>query len=330
LYKNPKASVESRVKDLLKRMTLEEKIGQMRHIHSENYDVNGKVDMQKLQEFTNGLSFGCVEAFPYTSVQFANAIVTIQKHMVENTRLGIPIIPIMEGLHGTVQDGCTIYPQAIALGSTFNPSLVYQMTQHIAGEMKAMNVKQVLAPDLDLARELRWGRVEETYGEDPFLVGQMGVAYVKGMRENNIICTPKHFVGHGSPLGGINLASVEGGDRELFSLYLPPFEKVLKEGDPLSIMNCYTAYDDVPVTGSEYFMTDILRGKLGFKGYVYSDWGSVSMLAYFHKTAIDGSDAARQAVQAGVDLEAGGDDYKNLENLIKSGMLDIKYVDQAG
>lgn len=329
LYKKASAPVEARVKDLLQRMTLQEKIAQMRHIHSEHYDVNGVPDMKKLEEYTKGLSFGCIEAFTYSSQQFAKAIYHIQQNMVEHTRLGIPAIPIMEGLHGTVQDGCTIYPQAIALGSTFNPLLVRQMSQQIAMEMKTVGVKQVLAPNLDLARELRWGRVEETYGEDPFLNGLMGVAYVKGLQENDIICTPKHFVAHGSPLGGLNLASVEGGQRQLLSLYLHPFEKVIKEAAPLSIMNAYSSYDGIPITGSEYFMTDILRKKLGFKGYVYSDWGSVSMLSYFHHTAKDGTDAALQAVKSGIDLEAGGEDYINLENLVKSDQLDIRYIDRA-
>ncbi|POY37205.1 glycosyl hydrolase [Solitalea longa] len=329
LYKDPNQPVEARVKDLLHRMTLEEKIAQMRHVHSEQYDVKGKPDIQKLNEFTNGMSFGCVEALPYSSEQFLKAIYHIQKHLKEKTRLGIPIIPIMEGLHGTVQDGCTIYPQSIALASTFNPELAQKMAEQIAGEMKVMGVKQALAPDLDLAREQRWGRVEETYGEDPFLVGRMGVAYVKGLRKYNLIATPKHFVAHGTPLGGINLSSVEGGDRQLFSMYLPPFEKVIKEANPLSIMNCYSSYDGVPITGSSYFLTDILRKRIGFKGYVYSDWGSVSMLYYFHKTATNGSDAALQSVKAGVDLEAGGEDYANLLKLVQEKKLDEKYIDSA-
>jgi beta-glucosidase len=328
-YQNSSFPIEKRVSDLLSRMTLDEKIAQMRHIHSENFDNGGKPNLVQLNSFTNGLGFGCIEAVSYTSAQFASAMSIIQHQMIEKTRLHIPIIPVMEGLHGTVQDGCTIYPQSIALASTFNPSLAYQMASHIAGEMKAIGVKQVLAPDLDLARELRWGRVEETYGEDPYLVAMMGTEYVKAMRKNKIICTPKHFVAHGSPLGGLNLAGVEGGQRELFSLYLPPFEKVIQKGDPLSIMNCYSSYDGAPITGSNYFLTEILRNKLKFKGYVYSDWGSVSMLYSFHRTALDASDAAKQAVAAGVDLEAGGEDFKNIKSLIESKSLDIKTVDKA-
>ncbi len=329
IYKNPKAPVEERVKDLLGRMTLKEKIAQMRHIHENDYDINKKVDLEKLKQSTGGLSYGCVEAFPYSSKEYAKAIYDIQKHMRENTRLGIPVIPIMEGMHGTVQDGCTIYPQSIAIAATFNPDFTYRMAKHIAQETKAMGVKQILSPGLDLARELRWGRVEETYGEDPFLVSQMGIGYVKALTEANIIPTPKHFIAHGTPTGGLNLASVEGGKRQLYSLYLQPFEKIIKETAPLSIMNCYSSYDGEAVTGSVAIMTDLLRKQLGFKGYVYSDWGSITMLNSFHRTAISIADAARQAVEAGIDLEAGSKNYTHLEELIKQNKIDLKYIDAA-
>lgn len=331
LYKDPLVPVNQRVGDLLKRMTLDEKIAQLRHIHSSNYNVDGHLDLNKLGSFTEGKSFGCIEAFPYSAEEYSKTIWKVQEYMKKHTRLGIPVIPVMEALHGTVQDGCTIYPQAIALGSSFNPLLIKEMADNIAREVRTIGAKQVLAPDLDLARELRWGRVEETYGEDPYLVSQMGVAYVKGLRKYGIICTPKHFIGHGSPTGGLNLAPVEGGKRQLLSLYLQPFEKVIKEGDPLSIMNCYSSYDCEPVTGSPYMMTELLRNKLGFKGYVYSDWGSISMLDYFHHTAAGGTGAAIQAIEAGIDLEAGNGslNYKNLKRLVEEKTLDIKYIDRA-
>jgi beta-glucosidase len=284
-YQNPSLPISTRVEDLLKRMSLEEKIAQLRHIHTEDYDAGGHPDMERLQAMTKGNSFGCIEGFGLTSEQYLKTLYLVQQYMRLHTRWGIPVIGVLEGLHGTVQDECTIFPQAIALASTFRPELVEAMTGYIAEEMKAIGGKQVFAPDLDLARELRWGRVEETYGEDPFLVGEMGAAYVRGLRKYNMICTPKHFVAHGSPVGGINLSAVEGGLKQLYSLYLPPFEKVIREADPLSIMNCYSSYDGEPVAGSSFFLTDLLRKQLGFKGYVYSDWGSVSMLYDFHHTA---------------------------------------------
>ncbi|MEO6129663.1 MAG: glycoside hydrolase family 3 N-terminal domain-containing protein, partial [Ferruginibacter sp.] len=329
LYQDKSKPVTTRVADLMKRMTLSEKIDQLRHIHSENYDANGKPDMQKLRQFTKGNSFGCIEGFGLTSEQYVKTIYRIQQYMLDSTRLGIPIIPVLEGLHGTVQDGCTIYAQAIGIASTFRPELAYKMSVNIGKEVKTMGAKQVFAPDLDLARELRWGRVEETYGEDPYLVGEMGVAYVKGLIAENVIPTPKHFVAHGTPIGGLNLSNVAGGLRDLYSLYVPPFAKVIREAQPLSIMNCYSSYDNEPVAGSRFFLTDLLRKQLGFKGYVYSDWGSIDMLSYFHHTAVDAADAAFQAITAGLDLEAACSAYENLDSLVKSGKLDVRYIDAA-
>ena len=330
-YQNPNKSVSARVTDLLQRMTLEEKIAQMRHIHFASYNVEGHLDLNKLSSFVKGKSFGCIEAFPYSAEEYAKTIYEAQKYMREETRLGIPVLPVMEALHGTVQDGCTIYPQSIALGSSFDPDLVKEMAENIALDIRAIGAKQVLAPVLDLARELRWGRVEETYGEDPYLVSRMGVAYVQGLREHGIICTPKHFIGHGTPTGGLNLAPVAGGKRELLNLYMQPFEKVIREGNPLSIMNCYSAYDCEPIAASPYILTELLRNELRFKGYVYADWGSVGMLESFHRTAANGKEAARQAVVAGIDLEAGSGSrhYENLLSLVNDNELDISYIDSA-
>ena len=329
LYKDPSATVEARVADLLSRMTLEEKAAQMKHIHFKHFDSDGKVDLEKLAASVGNLSRGCIEAFPYTSAQYMRAMYSIQKYMVEETRLGIPVIPVMEGLHGVVQDGCTVFPQAIAQGATFNPDLIGSMAESIADEMSAIGAVQALAPDLDIARELRWGRVEETFGEDPYLVSRMGIAYMKSMREKGRITTPKHFLAHGWPVAGLNLASVKGGERELRDLYLVPFRNVIENQAPLSIMNCYSSYDGEAVTGSEKYMTDLLRGELGFRGYVYSDWGSVNMLTSFHKVAADTKESARQAVVAGIDLEAGSEDYENVVDLVRSGRLDVSYVDRA-
>ncbi|QIL38350.1 glycosyl hydrolase [Pedobacter sp. HDW13] len=329
LYKRPELSPRERVKDLLPRLSLKEKLSQMQHIQSGQYEVDQRPNLQKLFNFSKGISYGCLEGFPYSSDQYTKLIYHTQKYMREESRFGIPVIPVMEGLHGAVQDGSTIYPQSIAIASTFNTQLTYQMAGFIGAEAKAMGVKQVLAPDLDLARELRWGRVEETYGEDPFLVSQMGIAYIQGLNLHKIISTPKHFIGHGSPLGGLNLASVEGGKRQLFSLYMQPFEAVIKALSPLSIMNCYSAYDGEPVTGSAYFLTDLLRKRLKFQGYVYSDWGSIEMLSSFHKTAVNQTDAAMQAIKAGLDLEASGEDYAKLESLVKNKQFAAKYIDAA-
>lgn len=318
-----------RTKDLLERMTLREKIAQMRHLHFKHFDRGGVVDTSKLSVSTGALGWGCVEAFPYSSEQYLTAVGRIQEYMREKTRLGIPVIPVMEGIHGVVQDGCTIFPQVIAQGATFNPELVGDMAACIADEMIAIGAKQVLAPNLDIARELRWGRVEETFGEDAYLIARMGTSYVSSMHEKKRIVTPKHFIAHGSPTSGLNLASVKGGVRDLMDNHLRPFETVISSTEPLSIMNCYSSYDGEAITGSRRLMTGLLRDTLGFKGYVYSDWGSIRMLSHFHRVAKPGGDAARMAVEAGIDLEAGSEEFRHLERLVREGLLDEETVDRA-
>lgn len=317
-YLNSKLTVAQRVKDLLGRMTLHEKILQMQHLH----DI-------KDPDSLKGNSYGCSVNTDLDAMDAAATNAAIQRYTKFNTKWGIPVLTCTEALHGAYQGKCTIYPQALAQGSTFNPDLVVRMAEFITKDLKAMNIKQVLSPDLDVARELRWGRVEETFGEDPFLNGTMGVAYVKTCKANNIICTPKHFLAHGTPTAGINLASVSGGERELRSIYMVPFEKVIREAKPLSIMNCYSSYDDVPIAGSHYYLTDLLRKELGFTGYVYSDWGSVEMLRYFHHTASSNAEAAMQAVEAGLDLEAAGSCFLELEKMVQEKKFDIKYINQA-
>ncbi|MGQ7944297.1 glycoside hydrolase family 3 N-terminal domain-containing protein [Flavobacterium sp. WC2509] len=317
-YQNEKLPVEARVKDLLGRMSLNEKILQMLHIH----------DIKDVDVF-KGNSYGCVVNTGLTAEEARDVYGKSQKYLKENTRWGIPVLTCTEALHGVYQGNCTIYPQAIAQGSTFNPDLVNRMVQFVAKDLKAMNIKQVLSPDLDIARELRWGRVEETFGEDPFLNGLMGVTYVKNMQANNIVCTPKHFLAHGTPMGGLNLASVSGGERELRSIYMQPFEKVIKEAQPLSIMNSYNSYDGLPVAASSYYLTDLLRKELGFKGYVYSDWSSIEFLNTFHKIASSKAEAAKMAVEAGIDLEAESNCFSELEQLVQEKKLDVKYIDQA-
>ena len=328
-YKNSKLPAEIRVKDILKRMTLQEKIAQMRSLSFGSFITKGELDTARLARVTKNLSYGTIEGIKLTARQISDYSYILQKFMKEKTRLGIPVIVTTEAIHGSVPDNSTIFPQAIAQGSTFNTGLIKEMTRLIAQELKVQGVKQVLSPDLDLARELRWGRVEETYGEDPYLTGCMGTAFVAGFNNYNIISTPKHFAAHGSPAGGLNLASVAGGERELRSIYLKPFEMVIRDAKPLSIMNAYSSYDRIPIAGSKYFLTDILRSEWGFKGYVYSDWGSVGMLYDFHHTAKDEADAAMQAVKAGLDFEISSDTFAKLDSLVKNKILDVSYIDKA-
>lgn len=320
LYKDKKQPVEKRVEDLLARMTLKEKIQQLQNKPA------GKAD--EIEKIFKGESYGCTHEMSMNAADCADMYQKLQTYMLAKTRLGIPILTAAEGIEGVLQNNCTIFPQALAQGSTFNPELIRKMTTAAGAEAEVIGIHQILSPDLDIARELRWGRVEETYGEDPYLIAEMGTAFINGYQQYHITCTPKHFLAHGSPSGGLNCANVSGGERELRSLYMYPFKRVIAETNPLSLMSCYSSYDGVAVSGSTYYMTDMLRGELGFKGYVYSDWGSVDRLETFHHEVNSQEDAAKKSLIAGVDLDIDGA-YETLERMVNNGKLDLKYIDQA-
>ncbi len=319
-YKDRKAPIAVRVEDLIKRMTLKEKIEQL-----ENRPSGNSADIDKIFQ---GESFGCTHEMSMPASNCAAMYQDLQTYMLTQTRLGIPIITAAEGIEGILQNDCTIFPQALAQGSTFNPELIQQMTGAAGQEAQVIGIHQILSPVLDIARELRWGRIEETFGEDPYLISQMGIAFVSGYQKYAITCTPKHFVAHGSPSGGLNCASVEGGERQLQNLYLYPFRNVIRATHPLSVMSCYSAYDGEAVTGSRYYMTDILRGELGFAGYVYSDWGSVERLLTFHHEVQTREEAAKKALIAGVDLDIDSC-YELLGAMVQDGRLDPAYIDGA-
>ena len=328
-YKNASLPIEQRVEDLLSRMTLEEKVAQMRHIHSHNMLDGQELNIAKLADFCKRMSWGCAECFPLTSQSCIAAVRKIQEYAVNETRLGIPLLIVTESLHGCVQDGCTIYPQNIALGSTFNPELAYRKAKSISGELHTMNFRQVLAPDVDVVRELRWGRVEEAYGEDPFLVGQMGINEVLGYLDNGISPMPKHYGAHGNPLGGLNLASVDCGTRELFDIYLKPFEMIFTRTPVMTIMSSYNSCNRVPNSASPFLMNEVLRERWGFKGFVYSDWGAVGMLRTFHKVAETEEDAAFMALNAGLDMEASSEYYATLVSAVKEGRYPIEKINET-
>ncbi len=320
VYKDKNAPVEKRVEDLLSRMTLKEKIQQMKNKPA------GKSD--EIDNIYRGESYGTTHEMGMPAQDCADMYYVLQKYMLEKTRLGIPLLPCVEGIQGILQNECTLFPHAIAQGSTFNPELIQRMTEAAAEEARVMGIRQVLSPVFDIARDLRWGRIEETFGEDPFLIAEMGIGFVNGYQKKGVNCMPKHFVAHGTPTGGLNCAFVSGGERELRSLYLYPFKRVIETCQPLAIMSAYSAYDGVATSGSPYYMTDILRGELGFTGYVYSDWGSVERLKTFHFAAETEAEAARLSVIAGIDLNIDWT-YDLLEEEVNSGRLDIQYIDQA-
>ena len=320
VYKDVKAPIEQRVEDLLSRMTLHEKVLQLQN--------RVACAPEELEACFHGKSVGTVHEMGHDAAACQRIIAGVQEYMRRHTRLGIPVIPCVEGIQGVLQDGATLFPHALAQGSTFNPALIERMTEACGREAAAMGFHQILSPVLDLARDLRWGRVEETFGEDPYLTAEMGIGYVRGYQKLRISCMPKHFVAHGSPTGGLNCAQVSGGERELRNLYLYPFARVIAETDPMAVMSCYSAYDGVPVSGSRYFMTDILRGELGFRGYVYSDWGSVERLRTFHHAVETDAEAARQSLLAGIDLDV-DPAYQTLEEQVEKGLVGMDAVDRA-
>ena len=329
-YKDPSQPIEVRVQDLLGRMTIEEKTAQLRHIHegdilNEDRSVNG----EKLKEIIGTMGYGAVEGLILERDEMARYTRTIQEYCMEKTRLGIPIFTISESLHGAVQGGCTIFPQAVALGSTFNPELAYRMTKAISGELNAMGVNHVLSPTIDVIRELRWGRVEESFGEDPFLVSQMGVNEINGYIEGGISPMLKVFGPHGVPTSGLNLASTEANERDLREVFLKPYEVAVKKTGITSVMTAYNSTNRIPNTASKWLLTDLLRTEWGFKGYTYSDWGAVSMLYGFHKVAASKEEAVKMALEAGTDLEASSDYYALIPDMVRSGYLDERYVDLA-
>lgn len=328
-YKNPELPIEIRVSDLLNRMTLEEKLAQIKHVHSWHILNGQELDSEKLEKFCKGISWGFVEGFPLTAENCKRNFFEIQKYMVEKTRLGIPVFTVAESLHGVVQEGCTIYPQNIAMGSTFNPTLSYLKTSAISKELHELGINQVLAPCIDVVRELRWGRVEESFGEDPFLCGKMGIQEVNGYMDNGISPMLKHYGPHGNPLGGLNLASVDCGTRDLHEVYLRPFEMVIKSTPILAVMSSYNSWNRVPNSASHYLMTEVLRNEWGFKGYIYSDWGVIDMLKSFHKTASSSLDAAKQTITNGLDVEASSNCYPSLIDAVNEKNFDVKYIDLA-
>lgn len=345
VYKNPQIAIEKRISDLLSRMTIEEKIAQlsMKSLGNLKMDENGNVTDSSLEAVFGGQSTGCIESPLYyiTYKKIAKFAEAADNYLRTKTRLGIPAIQIAECIHGQLAIGTTIFPQAIGLGSTWNPSLIQDMASVIANEATQSGVKQALSPVFDLARDPRYGRVEECYGEDPYLVKEMGVAFVKGMQgdpettklklaSNKMICTGKHFMAYSIPQAGINLGPASIGERELRTLHMYPFEAAVKEANIYSIMPGYNEVDGIPLHANRWLLKDILRKELGFNGYIFSDYSGISMLRDFQKVAVDGKDAALQAINAGVDLEAPSNEtYSELISLIKDGKLKTSVINEA-
>jgi beta-glucosidase len=343
--------VVKRVKDLLARMTLEEKAAQMICVWQKKaetlVDGDGNFAPRKAKSaFRRGHGLGQVgrpsDAGKGKDARgMAELTNAIQRFFIENSRLGIPVMFHEECLHGHAAVGGASFPQPIALAASFNPELAERVFTATAAEARARGTHQALTPVIDVARDPRWGRVEETYGEDPYLVSRMGIAAVRGFKgdatfadKKHVIATLKHFVGHGQPESGMNCAPANVSLRVLRETFLFPFKEALRKGGAISVMASYNEIDGVPSHASKWLLRDVLRKEWGFKGFVVSDYFAIWELSYRpdthgHFVAADKKEAAALAVQAGVNIELPDPDcYLHLVELVRKGLLKERQLDE--
>jgi beta-glucosidase len=309
-FRDPSQPIELRVRDLLERMTLEEKVAQLAGIWSFRLFEDGAYSPALTADLlANGIGQIARPAggSGYGAEDSARLSNTIQEFLVEWTRLGIPALMHDECLSGFLMKGSTLFPQAIGLASTWDPDAVERMTDALRQQMRAVGVHQGLAPVLDVARDPRWGRVEETFGEDPYLVGALGTAYVRGLQGKHltegVVATVKHFAGYGASEGGMNMAPARIPERELREVYLFPFECAIRAGGAGSVMNSYSEIDGIPCAMSHKLLTEVLRDEWGFDGVVVADYGAILRLVEHHRLASDKQRAAELCLEAGLDVE---------------------------
>jgi beta-glucosidase len=359
LYKDPRQPVAKRVDDLLARMTLEEKVAQLEtvwdskaklqtadgtfspELASKNFP-NGIGGFARPSDYrgltqSNGAAGASGQTVNRDALQTAEFVNAAQHWAVEHTRLGIPILMHEESLHGYVARGATSFPQAIALASTWDPDVVSRVFSVAAREARARGATLVLAPVVDVARDPRWGRIEETYGEDPYLVTQMGLAAVRGFQgptlplpPDKVFVTLKHFTGHGWPEGGTNVGPAHIGERELREDFFPPFEAAVKTYPIRSVMASYNEIDGIPSHANNWLLNDVLRREWGYQGAVVSDYYGIRELVTRHHLYADVKDAAERAIKSGVDIETPDPEaYAHLPELVREGRVPMALVDQA-
>ena len=353
-YWNAMLPVEQRVADLLARMTLEEKIAQMITIWNDKPKIQDEanffVPAKASAQYPDGLGFfarpsdkmgpGSPRATPPRSIEesirYANAI---QRWAREGTRLGIPVMLHEESLHGLAARDATSFPQSIGLASTWDPDLVRDVNDYIASEVRARGVHQVLSPVVDVARDPRWGRIEETFGEDPYLVGEMGVAAVEGLqgvgtdrklKPGQVMATLKHMTGHGQPESGTNIGPAQISERTLREMFFPPFKEVVDRTAIDAVMASYNEIDGIPSHSSKWLLHDILRDEWKYQGAVVSDYYAIEEMSSRHKIAGDVPTAAKMALDAGVDVDLpSGISYANLGALVQAGKVTTAQIDKA-
>ncbi len=336
-YRNPSLSIEDRVADLLPRMTLEEKVQQITagwQFQVEVIDPTGTFTTEKARAAFG--KWGSPD-FPFTARQAAILRNGVQRFLREKTRLGIPALFMGEALHGYMEYGSTSFPQALGLASTWDPELVHQVFTAAGDEAGSRGAGQVFSPVLDIARDPRWGRTEETYGEDPFLASRMGVAAITGLQgdsfligHHHVMATAKHFAVHGQPEGGTNAAPGNYSERIIRENFLVPFQAAVEEARVGSVMASYNEIDGVPSHVNHWLLDRILRQEWGFRGYVTSDGGGLQMLVQTHHVAANNLDAAKQALAAGVDYDlSDGSVYRTLLGQVKQGTVAESELDRA-
>ncbi|MFP5076979.1 glycoside hydrolase family 3 N-terminal domain-containing protein [Rhizobium sp. YIM 134829] len=343
-YRNAALTPDVRVADLLGRMTLDEKAAQMHALwlilsedgnHTVRTDeFTGATDPDQLKRI---LSFGLGQitrplgSRPIDPVAGVKALNRLQKFLLEETRLGIPVMSHEECLSGVMARGATLFPSSLAYGATWNPELIEAVGRAIGVEARAIGCHQGLAPVLDVARDARWGRTEETIGEDPYLVGVLATRYVRGLQgeKRDLLATLKHYAGHSFSEGGRNHAPVHLGWRELNDTFLLPFEMAVKLGQAASVMPAYHDIDGEPLHASRHLLTTVLRERWGFDGLIVADYVGVSLLYQHHGVASDRAEAAALAFNAGLDIELPGEDCStHLEEALKRGLITIETVDE--
>jgi beta-glucosidase len=352
LYKDAKAAIPSRVNDLLRRMTLAEKIAQLRVVWQEKpaiFDANMQFDATRAASvYPDGIGGlarpsdlkgpASPRLEPLRNARATVALVNAVQHWaVEHTRLGIPVLFHEEGLHGYVSADSTSFPIPIGLASSFDGNMVRQVNTVTAREIRIRGIHQVLSPVVDVARDPRWGRIEETFGEDPYLVGEMGVAAVQGLQgdgatltDGKVFATLKHLTGHGQPESGTNTGPAEISERTLRENFFPPFAEAVRRTGIRAVMASYNEIDGIPSHANYWLLHDILRGEWGFQGAVVSDYEGIEQLADLHHVEPDQAHAAARALHAGVDMDLpDGVAYATLAQSVKAGLVAQKDIDTA-
>lgn len=347
IYEDSAADVNQRIEDLLSQMTLQEKVCQMVTLYGYGRVCEDELPTQdwknelwkdgigNIDEHLNNLAYNknAVTELAWPPSVHIDALNTVQRFFIEETRLGIPAEFTNEGIRGLCHEKCTSFPSQLGVGATFNKQIAYQIGRITGIEAKLLRYNNVYSPILDVSRDPRWGRQVECFGEDPYLVREMGYQNILGIQEQGIVSSPKHFAIYSAPKGGRDgdaRTDPHITERELYSLYLYPFQKAVKQGKVKGIMSSYNDYNGVPVSSSKYFLTELLRNQWGFNGYVVSDSRAVEFIALKHKVASNTKEATLKAVEAGLNIRTDftmPQDYAQpLKELVNDGMLSVETV----